>query len=411
MPKRKKTAAKKKKTPAKKLRETERPEEEIQSKPITQESKIFDAPIVERISIPEHLSPIHVDVSNQTAYYSSIEVVPPYDEYCDGTSKDNSRPTWHVHVGDTVIVHSEAAPRQGGFDSTYEWYPYLVPWSPAEIVSLFKRYPRRKCLELRSTLDGTNNSEATTDAKVDALFDTKDEGSDHGEEIMMEVRWFYRTGEVPVSKQDNEVSDYEEVFETDHIDTCSTMCLLSPFHLLSDDTNSLERRNLPRLSRSQPDDMPHVIFECRRFWSVRRRALVPVGAASNRIARGRLHSREIQRSYAFQNALLELDQKEGRRLELPQIMPEHLVQGQSSQQSLMDAASTFILSNCATDAHQKGFALRGRETEQRRISNFVRAALRSQNGKTSSTLFCAGPVRIIQSLILYSLPPLQVLTL
>jgi len=65
----------------------------------------------------------------------------------------------------------------------------------------------------------------------------------------------------------------------------------------------------------------------------------------------------------------------------------------SSQQLLVEAASTFALASAALDAHSLGIPLRGREKEQRRIANFLRLAIRSgNNGRSNCTMFCAGPV-------------------
>jgi hypothetical protein len=540
----------------------------------------------ERVFLPSNneaaACPLHVDVSNQTAFYQSIDIIPPYEEYCfrntsmtspnekrhelslstksKGKTKTNhnkSKKLWRLNLGDAVIVHSDAAwcpankatimPKDDhtGNDAKnfYAWYPFQVPWSPAEVVSIYRTHPYDKIVELRKKLDEEimnkknskrPSSEAIPDSNVGVdgggrgdhrhpSIEDEDDVPAQGGEIMVEVRWLYRSGEVPVLSQSSQhqrfigtkrdgngngngtqtVTVTEEVYETDHVDACSTLSLLAPLVLLQSsdldftatgtdtgtdtaiggDTKMTSPARKKRASQKgtlaltkqhehedgvhavfQELNMPRTEFFCHRFWSVRRRTLMPVGSSANRVPRGWLYSREIQRSHAFQMALVKrwaelhhhghrdmnmnsaimmspdsttgsmdtrafenalspteafMRANEGGKAKARRAKQHSKVQAealfslshththhnnsaaQQAKQRLRDASSIFMLSNCALDAHQKGFALRGREKEQRRLRNFIRAALHSSTGSTSnsimgkttsSTMFCAGPV-------------------
>jgi hypothetical protein len=413
-----------------------------------------------------------VDVASQTAYYLSVRVVPPYSEYVhlsqagteeqqhEGLSSSSSlhnRATsstldenetagnttnrtsaWTVRVGDTVIVHTDSAPlpsTSSTNNSKYAWFPFTVSWSPAEVVSISRRFSRPEAIELRRKI--ATRDEAVEQPSLTDYDDGEELTCEYlpvgGGEIMMEVRWLYRISEVPIvttvassnrHEEDDMVvhnSSHEEVFETDHVDQCSTLCLLAPLELKS-----------PQQQMEQPDantkqqlgtnlllDIPKVIFSCYRFWSVRRRCLVPVGTLLSRAARGRLHSRDIQRNHALKLAIETALLREGRLKDTDDYVLQQQQQQQltisptingsnnntinidrlttttttSSKQLLVEAASAFALAAAALDAHSLGIPLRGRENEQRRIANFLRLAIRSgNNGRSNCTMFIAGPV-------------------
>lgn len=421
--------------------------------------------------------PAYVDVASQTAYYLSVRVVPPYSEYVHllqtrseeqqkedlrgrrslsnrvisnplgetetigGRSNTDSSSLWTVRVGDTVIVHTDSAPHPNTSagstnNSKYAWFPFAVSWSPAEVVSISRRFSRSEAMELRNRI--TAHNEAVVQPSPTDYGDNEEPTCDYipvgGGEIMMEVRWLYRISEVPIATtvttgnhhgEDDIVvhnCSYEEVFETDHVDQCSTLCLLAPLELKSP-LEKIERPDANTKQQLDTDlllDLPKVIFSCYRFWSVRRRCLVPVGTLLSRAARGRLHSREIQRNHALKLALETALSREGYLLkdtkeddnvfqqqqQQQQLIPPTINDSSknnidrlpttatsSSKQMLVEAASTFALAAAALDAHSLGIPLRGRENEQRRIANFLRLAIRSgNNGRSNCTMFIAGPV-------------------
>lgn len=419
--------------------------------------------------------PAYVDVASQTAYYLSVRVVPPYSEYVHllqagseekqkeglrssrtihnratsntlgetetaSSSNADSSSLWTVRVGDTVIVHTDSAPHPNTSagstnNSKYAWFPFAVSWSPAEVVSISRRFSRPEAIALRNRIT-THNEAEVQPSHTD--YDDNDEPTyDYipvgGGEIMMEVRWLYRISEVPIATtvatsnhhgEDDIIvhnCSYEEVFETDHVDQCSTLCLLAPLELKSP-LQQIERpdaNTTQQLDTNLLLDLPKVIFSCYRFWSVRRRCLVPVGTLLSRAARGRLHSREIQRNHALKLALetallregclkdtkddYALQQQQQKQLIPPTINDScknnidrlTITTTSSSKQMLVEAASTFALAAAALDAHSLGIPLRGRENEQRRISNFLRLAIRSgNNGRSNCTMFIAGPVSL-----------------
>jgi hypothetical protein len=408
--------------------------------------------------------PVYVDVASQTAYYLSVRVVPPYSEYVhllqggteeqehEGLSSGSSLPnsatstlgenetsgdstnhtsTWTVRVGDTVIVHTDSAPlpsTSNTNNSKYAWFPFTVSWSPAEVVSISRRFSRPEAIELRRKI--ATRDEAAEQPSLTDCDDGEEPACEYippgGGEVMMEVRWLYRISEVPIvttvacsnRHEEDDIlihnNSYEEVFETDHVDQCSTLCLLAPLELKSpqQQMEQSDANTKQQLGTNLLLDIPNVIFYCYRFWSVRRRCLVPVGTLLSRAARGRLHSREIQRNHALKLAIETALVREGRLKDTDdyvlrpqqQLTISPTVNGSnnnnidrltttSSKQMLVEAASTFALAAAALDAHSLGIPLRGRENEQRRIANFLRLAIRSgNNGRSNCTMFIAGPV-------------------
>ena len=398
----------------------------------SEEEEENEEPSDRRISIDS--LPIYVDVASQTAYYLFVNIVPPYSEYVRlneeeedhdsgrETSEQLDRQRLTVRVGDTVIVHSDSAPlcflsARGAaapvYSSKYAWYPFHVPWSPAEVVSIWRKFSRAEAVALRQRLTGDKTDCGSTSKEPDDTVESdlyEEEAGEYvppgGGEIMMEVRWLYRTSEVPVISSDEQAM-YEEVFETDHVDQCSMLCLLAPLMLCASPNEQSTPHQQEIRGTPAHRGIPRVSFYCHRFWSVRRRCLVPVGSLASRAARGRLHSHEIQRNHALKIAIESaLGQQDKAyvpdRLQLASDGSASAAtstlgnQHSSSKQLLTEAASAFALSSAALDAHSLGIPLRGRENEQRRISNFLRLAIRSGNGRSNCTMFCAGPVSCVK---------------
>jgi hypothetical protein len=94
---------------------------------------------------------------------------------------------WTVRVGDVVPIRLVSGPRSN-------WYPFLAPWSPAQVVNIYQE-------EIPSA-EGSNNK--------------------RGYRWMMEVRWFEQFQTVPHelrTKLDQRRTDQHHViFETEHYD-------------------------------------------------------------------------------------------------------------------------------------------------------------------------------------------------
>ena len=151
-------------------------------------------------------------------------------------------------------------------------YPFNVAWSPVEIVSIYRAHKTKEsCLELRQLIDNEN-----TEATFDICGDT---GTS---DVRLEVRWLYRSYELPgqgkaISSSESEIEqcDLEEVFETDHLDFCSADSILSPLMIHED------RRPKGQLADTI-DGMPCIHYYSSRFWSIHRKSFVPSGSHSSR---------------------------------------------------------------------------------------------------------------------------------
>lgn len=197
--------------------------------------------------------------------------------------------------------------------------------------------------------------------------------------VALEIRWFYRKRELPgAAKQCNNEKvegsafELEEIVESDHVEDLSAESLLAPANLFG----TMNRSTPPGFFHG----MPVLEFCCNRFRSVIRKALIPCGALSGRIARGRVHSRYIREDAVLRELL---GVGSGNKTVKPQ----------ASTLSFENACLNVIQKLSLTDASKESSesTLIGREKEQRTIQGFLRLAIEGRTDDAGSSLFVAGP--------------------
>jgi hypothetical protein len=318
-----------------------------------------------------HIKPFHVDVSALKSFYEEICIIPPLDSYDDrfsgGKDAKQASEEWKVKLGDTVAIEVEQDPK----DSSSVCFPFNVSWAPAEVVSIYQVHKTKEsCVNLREQM--------SNQAQHMSL-----QQSDDGCTIMIEVRWLYRSYEIPGAPKKKSSADngeLEEVFETDQIDSCSADSILSPIQLHD-------------VSKKQPVDafgsqmgMPCIHYQCSRLWSIHRRSFVPSGSLNNRVSRGRMYS-------AYKSALEILNR-------LP--TDSGALSTGSWKESFQAAIQQLSLAEAAQDAQDNGMVLACREKERARIKSFLTKAIRGSSSKDisqdedetmnlQSSMFIAGP--------------------
>jgi len=302
---------------------------------------------VETLRVKCPRQPFHVDVSSQKSFYEEINIQPPIDSYDDrfSTNKTDDLEWWTVRLGDMVSIEVEHAQKVVGLVT----FPFAVTWAPAEIVSIYRVHDNKaECLELRKKLQSSDGHLILNDESFG--------------DVMVEVRWFYRKHEIPGAggksskPQSNDgEEELEELFETDQIDSCPAECLLSPIKLFE---ASRPEDSLP----SVMSGMPCIYFHCRRYWSIHRKSFIPSGLLSNRIERGRMHSK-------YKAALSKLTSSSSNN-------GKKLSGGYSWKEGFQSAIQKLSLAEAAADVQVHGMELRCREQERRHIGSFLRKAIR-----------------------------------
>jgi origin recognition complex subunit 1 len=309
----------------------------------------------DRIFIPNGLLPFHQDFAALKSYYSEIEVVPPLYNYVESirsNSKFDGR--WTVKMGDVVAVHYRQGAGRISFGSANEsdkdtHFPYTVPWAIAEVVTIWREY---------DSVDEMNKSKRKRNACAAQ------------DDVKIELRWFYRKGELPgaaktvtVSENATKHLEYEEIFETDLMDHCDATSLLSPAKL----HESAKRCGLSKMQQG----MPLIDVHCCQFFSIHRKALLPIGGMSGRIERGRMHSK-----YFGKGGVLNLawnDFKNDGTTENKAIPSIHAPQ--KWKQAFKEVIERLGLSAASDDASVQGIQLTGREAEQEKIMTFLRSRI------------------------------------
>ncbi len=309
----------------------------------------------DRIFIPNGLLPFHQDFAALKSYYSEIEVVPPLYNYVESirsNSKFDGR--WTVKMGDVVAVHYRQGAGRISFGSANEsdkdtHFPYTVPWAIAEVVTIWREY---------DSVDEMNKSKRKRNACAAQ------------DDVKIELRWFYRKGELPgaaktvtVSENATKHLEYEEIFETDLMDHCDATSLLSPAKL----HESAKRCGLSKMQQG----MPLIDVHCCQFFSIHRKALLPIGGMSGRIERGRMHSK-----YFGKGGVLNLawnDFKNDGTTENKAIPSIHAPK--KWKRAFKEVIERLGLSAASDDASVQGIQLTGREAEQEKIMTFLRSRI------------------------------------
>lgn len=306
------------------------------------------------------VSPYYTDKCANLEFYSEMNVYPEYEAYA--TDVTMMGPTkgevWVVRQGDPVVVHCETGAgstsygRNEGRHGCLKHYPFSMPWSAAEIVTIMKNAPLSS---------NTSNS-----------------GSDSG--ISLEIRWLYRARELSGSGQnlnDSRRLDCEELYESDHYDIVASETILAPIQLIPEIQPSEALSHL---------GMPVVQFCCKRFWSIHRKSLIPTLGLDGRVERGRSQSRFLQPNSNARNALDKRTTNISRDVNSVEY---------STKPVWKHAFRQCIKKLTLTDASKDGFnacRLVGRQKEQSQLKLFLRGFICGKLPEGSKPcLFVAGP--------------------
>jgi hypothetical protein len=195
--------------------------------------------------------------------------------------------------------------------------------------------------------------------------------------IEVEIRWLYERhdlqGNRTLTLESSE--DFEEVFESDHLDVIQGGDILCPAMLRDDTKDLVQSRKFKGL--------PIHKYLCRRFWSTTRKSLIPCGKLEGRQRRGWLYSRyfpeEAQEKYATLNASSAGWSNKQTKL--------------TWQESMGRIIGKLTLQDASKGAYERGETLIGREMELGQLLSFFRDAIRGTagTGGCKSSLFLAGP--------------------
>lgn len=295
---------------------------------------------------------------NGVRYYKRLILEPSMYNIVEEirAGRDRVDGPWSVELGDAVVVeysHGYGEAKFGGSLCSTQGrrtksFPFVKPWGIGEVVSIF----------------------------VPKQMADSDEIS-----IEIELRWYYRAPEIKGAVAVLDQSSYnvcEEVFESDHYDSCSASSLRGPA-LVHEKPTSLGRRRLHL-------GMPVLEFSSSRFWSPRRSSLVPIESSElARIQRGRLHSPRIMKDAELRNALetlggLTLQDSPSKR--------------KNWRSNFHDAIQKLSLTDASKEGFKSSKAIIGRDKEMSQILSFLRTALKGNNKDGRCSLFIAGPVSV-----------------
>ena len=330
--------------------------------------------------------PYHVDVSSSKSFYASLHVSPP-NKIDNAPHEKKSLYTgqkWTVTLGDTVAVHIDENDR-------HRVYPFNVPWSPAEVVCIWKSNQSKE-QSMREREDLLSGKVPIASDKENLVIN-----SERAESFNIEIRWLYWKVDFLAKTKDCDRSGtngWEEVLETDHMDVITADSLLSPVQLLSE-TLSAPSGSFHHSTLTKNESVMH--FHCHRFWSVHQKSLVPTEAmtAPGRILRGRMLS-----NYFGKDSILKEAFNNVNSISIPQPpkLSLSLVQQMDQRKHFKDAISKLDLSNASADAQVGENELAGREKEQEKIKTFLRSAICGTRGgennaqaSSNSSIFIAGP--------------------
>mmetsp|Transcript_6077 Transcript_6077/g.12064 ORF Transcript_6077/g.12064 Transcript_6077/m.12064 type:complete len:1495 (+) Transcript_6077:252-4736(+) len=307
-------------------------------------------------------APFHVDVSSLKSFHSEIEVLPATDCYDESihslvlaeniSGKSGSRKEiFNVNIGDVVVVEVD---QQDAFQSAY--FPFNVPWSPAEVVSIFRTYETKaSCMEMREKLQSDHFKCSTW----------------NDSEVWIEIRWFYRNHEIPGATKPSAQSKLtknnllEEVFETDQVGMCFADAILAPVTLHSTPNPA---GKLPEIRFG----MPYIHYYCSRFWSIHRKAFVPSGPLRNLAERGRMHSMYFGKNASMKSALKKLEQ-------VAEVAP--MKSTSSWRDAFYQAIQQLSLAEAAEAVQVDGSTLPCREREREKITSFLKNSIRGNQLK------------------------------
>jgi hypothetical protein len=309
------------------------------------------------LSIP----PFHVDFSKRVQFFSEINIRPSSDSFAlnmiSGMSDHDL--IWTVRLGDPVALHCDKSVGKARFATNHcgrvsKNWPFMEPWAVGEVVSIFKD-PNRK-----------------SPGSIDAAC-----------EIKLEIRWFYREGELPGKSSTSESNHLkcEEIFESDVYTEVEPSSLLAPVELHE------YACFVPDVKTKQ--GMPLVEFFCNSFWSANRKSLVPISDLGSRVARGRARSKRMGNDASFRAALEVLDRGKVKCFSnAPMVAKDNDLWTMAFRKVIQKLS----LTDASKEAYNDGSILIGREKERREIKSFLKSAITHKSAENNkSSVLVAGP--------------------
>ncbi|GAX19621.1 origin recognition complex subunit 1 [Fistulifera solaris] len=296
----------------------------------------------------------YVDHGASCEFYQEACVRPRYGVFCPSLPAFSvpEDSVWKLRLGDVFIVRHGFGSGRTSFGTNIEQpnssrnFPLAdeIKWAVAELVAIIKR---------RSLADNMKY------------------------EIVFEIRWLYRASELKGidTERDPTWNAVEEVLESDHYDEISPCNILAPVELVSTAKVS-EAKYL--------FGMPVIQFHCRRFWSPRRRSLIPIGDLSGRIGRARIHSK-----YSKELNFLSTTSNEN-QMQSSSLLPSNT--NGDWKESFRSVIKKLSLTDASIEGFERSTALIGRQSEQNIIKSFLRNSIIGQNQDNfRASYFVAGP--------------------
>ena len=314
-------------------------------------------------------SPFHVDKSTNRSFYSEVNMKPPFSMYAppynqmDDHSEENDA-CWTLSLGDTVAIHIMERKAINANKFT-EIYPFTVPWSCGEIISMFTSNYGKHEKEWRCS-----------------------------DEIKIEVRWFYKLNEISGLSKKSFLSKteicIEEMLETDEVNEIELSSILSPVQM---HTSPGEQEVF---ITTNPLHMPEIHYYCHRLWSIHRKSLVPIGADRNRFKRGVMYSKYLGPNGVARVSFEKLNQCCDDMKSYSSKVSTTCTDSSEWRKIIQNGIETLSLSQVSVAVKNEGISLIGREKEQEQITSFLRSAIKGTNKKVKGqtnkcSLFIAGP--------------------
>lgn len=291
-------------------------------------------------------APIYSDTATGVEFFDQLSVIPPKRILLCEREREPQGGVWTVALGDLVVVRfkgkSAGKPvylKRSSAGSDTKLFP--GSWAVAEIVTMWKQ----------------------------------------AEDYRLEIRWFFRTGEIPGATRPSPSGVgslvCEEIYESDLYDEVCASCVWAPTCLYDkpkDVTSGLTRFGLPVLE-----------FFCRQSWSATHKCLMPIDNIQRRVNRGREKSPMAKKNpplgFAFASAFTPVV-----------VGPSNGNGSAECMEAFQDVVDKLSLTDASKEAYKNISAIVGRSNEKKELALFIRDAVqgRSASGKRPS-LFVAGP--------------------
>jgi hypothetical protein len=299
--------------------------------------------------------PIYIAATANLLFHAAVKVSTReivFDKLLLHSQHENPN-CWEARLGDIVAVQGS-----GRWKRAYV-LPFTVPWSVAEVVTIFEQMSSDDCEMQNGGCVG----------------------------IQIEVRWFYQPSEVsrPTRGKCNAAprdatSASPELFESDHYEIIPASRLLAPV-VLKESSKVLDQGG--DIARRNAD----LEFTCCQYWSHHRKSLMPIGSLEGRISRGRAQSKFFGKYDALQGACARMAPQNAFAFNPARAMPT-LAPGDAFQRVI----AKLSLTDASKEALHESSAIVGREQERKVISNFVHGAVFGPDGDDKAfALFLAGP--------------------